>query len=90
MPAKTDPRTERGGNSESEHERRARAVADTRARFTYRRELEIRDIGAALAIAITAGLVAFYIAGVLLQRTPLQERSRSSRRGRKALRARGG
>lgn len=89
MRAKSDPRTERGWKSESEHERRALAVADTRTRFSYRRELEVRDVLPAIGIGITVGLVAFYLTGVFLQRTPLVPGVRPTRKT-KALRNRGG
>lgn len=89
MPAKSDPRMERGWKSENEHQRRARAVADTRTRFSYRRELEVRELLPAIGIGITVGLVAFYLAGVFLQRTPLVPGVRPTRKT-KALENRDG
>ncbi|MGQ0714602.1 MAG: hypothetical protein ACT4PJ_12845 [Gemmatimonadaceae bacterium] len=39
--------------------------------YYYRRELEARDTLTAAGIAVGAGLAAFYLARLLLQRTPL-------------------
>lgn len=45
--------------------------ADSRSRYYYRRHLGVRDLLPALGVAIGAGLFAFYVARLLLQRTPL-------------------
>ena len=39
--------------------------------YYYRRELEFRELLPAVGAAVGAGLVVFYIARLLLQRTPL-------------------
>ena len=39
--------------------------------YYYRRDLEARDLVPAIGVAVGVGLVAFYIARVLMQRTPL-------------------
>jgi hypothetical protein len=41
--------------------------------YYYRRELEFRELLPAVGAAVGAGLVVFYIARLLLQRTPLGE-----------------
>jgi hypothetical protein len=56
-----------------------RATADeVRSAYYYRRPLSARELLPALGIGIGAGAVAFYIAKLLLERTPLQLRERSS------------
>ena len=45
---------------------------DVDADYYYRRRLGLRDVLPAVGIAIGAGLFAFYIAKLLLQRTPLR------------------
>lgn len=45
---------------------------DARAEYYYRRQLGLRELIPAVGAAIGAGLFAFYIARVLLQRTPLR------------------
>lgn len=52
-----------------QHLSRPRAVD---AEYSYRRALRVRDVLPAIGVAIGAGLVAYYIARVLLQRTPLR------------------
>lgn len=44
---------------------------DHHAEYYYRRELELRELIPVVGIAIGAGLFAFYITRLLLQRTPL-------------------
>jgi hypothetical protein len=39
--------------------------------YYYRRELELRELLPALGVALGAGLAAFYIARLFIQRTPL-------------------
>jgi hypothetical protein len=40
--------------------------------YTYRRRLGVREILPAIAVGIGAGLLGFYIARLMLQRTPLR------------------
>ena len=40
--------------------------------YTYRRPLGVRELLPAIAVGLGAGLVGFYIARLLLQRTPLR------------------
>jgi hypothetical protein len=42
------------------------------ADYYYRRPLDARDFLPAVGVAVGAGLAAFYVAYVLLQRTPLK------------------
>ena len=42
------------------------------AEYSYRRPLGLREMLPAIGVAIGAGLVAFYIARILLQRTPMR------------------
>lgn len=42
-----------------------------RAKYSYRRELSLTELLPAVGVAIGAGLLAFYVAKLLLQRTPL-------------------
>lgn len=44
---------------------------DARAEYYYRRELGLRELIPAIGVAIGAGLFAFYITRLLLERTPL-------------------
>jgi hypothetical protein len=46
---------------------------DARESYVYRRPLSGRKLLPALAIGVGAGLVAFYIARLFAQRTPLME-----------------
>ena len=41
--------------------------------YTYRRQLSGRELLPAIAIGVGAGLVAFYVARLFAQRTPLVE-----------------
>lgn len=41
------------------------------ATYVYRRELELTELLPAVGAAVATGLAAFYIARILLQRTPL-------------------
>lgn len=45
---------------------------DARAEYYYRRQLGLREMIPAVGVAIGAGLFAFYITRLLLQRTPLR------------------
>lgn len=44
---------------------------DARAEYSYRRELDARELLPAFGVAVAAGLFAFYITRLLLQRTRL-------------------
>ena len=48
---------------------------DVGSRYYYRRPLRARELLPALGAAIGAGAVAFYVAKLFLERTPLQTRS---------------
>lgn len=39
--------------------------------YYYRRDLDVRDLLPAIGVGVGVGLVAFYVARVLMQRTPL-------------------
>jgi hypothetical protein len=56
MPAKTDPRAE-GERAGSQ--------------FYYRRTLNGRDLLPAIGVGIAAGILAFYVARIYLEQTPL-------------------
>ena len=45
---------------------------DAEAEYYYRRKLRLRELLPAIGIAVGAGLFAFYVARLLLQRTPLR------------------
>ena len=51
------------------------------SKYDYRRPLNGRELLPALGIGVAAGVVAFYLARIMLQRTPLQPalRPRSAR-----------
>ena len=69
MPAKTDPRNE---------------TDSAGSPFYYRRSLSAGELLPAIGIGVAAGLVAFYLAQVVMQRTPLvRERATSRRLGRR-------
>lgn len=59
--------------------------------YYYRRSLRLRELLPAIGIGIGAGLAAFYVASVLLQRTPLRldRRPKSARPKGVVPRARG-
>jgi hypothetical protein len=42
------------------------------AEYSYRRQLSVRELLPAVGVAIGAGLFAFYVTRLLLQRTPLK------------------
>lgn len=48
----------------------------TGSEYSYRRDLSLREllpaVGVGVGVAVGAGLVAFYVARLLLQRTPLR------------------
>lgn len=52
------------------------------AEYSYRRPLRLREMLPALGVAIGAGLFAFYVARLLLQRTPLRVDRRPTARVR--------
>lgn len=50
------------------------------AEYSYRRPLRMREMLPAIGVAIGAGFLAFYIARLLLQRTPLRVDRRATAR----------
>lgn len=50
---------------------RARGGGQEPSAYDYRRELGVTELLPAIGIGVGAGLLAFYIARMLLQRTPL-------------------
>lgn len=69
-------------------ERPSRTASDERAEYYYRRPLGLRELLPAVGIAVGAGLFAFYITRLLMQRTPLvvhrRPRARDLERQREA------
>src|SRR5438552_3105003 len=64
---------------------------DAGAEYYYRRPLRLRELLPAVAVAVGAGLFAFYVTRLLLQRTPLKvERSGGTPDGARRTRSRGG
>jgi hypothetical protein len=62
-------------------EQSAPRLQDADAAYFYRRPLTVRELLPAIGVAIGAGLFAFYVTRLLLQRTPLRiERSTGPRR----------
>jgi len=61
MPAKSDPRTTALGASD----------APAGSKFYYRRRLSGRDLLPAIGLGVAAGILAFYVAQIYMQRTPL-------------------
>ena len=57
---------------------------NARESYYYRRRLNGRELLPALAIGVGAGLVAFYVARLFVQRTPIVSGS-STRRGPRLL-----
>jgi hypothetical protein len=58
---------------------------DPDAEYSYRRPLRTRELLPAIGIAIGAGLLAFYVTKILMQRTPLRvdrDAQRAVRRNR--------
>jgi hypothetical protein len=68
MPAKSDPRLDRGAviDSEGEGPETRRGV-----KLYRRRALTVRDVVPAIATGIAVGFAAAYIAQIMLRRTPL-------------------
>ena len=54
---------------------------DVGAEYSYRRQLRVRELLPAIGVAIGAGLLAFYVTRLLLQRTPLKLDRRPRARG---------
>jgi hypothetical protein len=48
------------------------------AEYYYRRPLGVRELLPALGVGVAGALVAFYVAKLLLERTPLEPRARST------------
>lgn len=44
---------------------------DARSEYYYRRELGLRELLPAFGVAVAAGMFAFYVTRLMLQRTPL-------------------
>ena len=69
-------------------ERSSPARRDEAAEYYYRRHLDLHELLPAVGIAVGAGLFAFYITRILMQRTPIvidrQPRVRDVKRLRKA------
>lgn len=56
--------------------------------YTYRRKLTAREVLPAIAVGIGAGLFAFYVTRLLLQRTPLRvDRASRAPRSERTARA---
>lgn len=61
------------------------------AEYSYRRTLSTGELLPAIGVGVAAGVVAFYVARIFLQRTPLSSRaSTTSRRGSRGPRSSGG
>ena len=69
MSAKSDPRAER-----------LPRVTPAGTEYFYRRALSARELLPAVGVAVGAGLVAFYLARLFFQRTPLRPELRRGRR----------
>lgn len=65
----------------SERQSLRRPQRDPDVEYSYRRPLRLRELLPAVGIGIGAGLFAFYITRLLLQRTPLQVERRTRVRG---------
>ena len=87
MLAKSEPRAER-----------ERAGSGSGSQFYYRRTLSGRDLLPAIGVGIAAGILAFYVAQIYLQQTPLvpagkrggAEAGGAGRRARALIPKRGG
>jgi hypothetical protein len=53
-------------------DKRRPRLRDADAEYSYRRPLRLREMLPAIGIGIGAGLFAFYVTRLLLQRTPLR------------------
>jgi H+/Cl- antiporter ClcA len=60
---------------------------DANVEYSYRRPLNLRELLPAIGVGIGAGLFAYYVTRLLLQRTPLRI-ERSALSGRRRPRAR--
>jgi len=61
--------------------RRPRRDVDAEQEYYYRRKLGLRELLPAVGIGVGAGLFAFYVTRLLLQRTPLKVERRPRVRG---------
>ncbi len=64
-------------------DKRRPRLHDADAEYSYRRPLRLREVLPAIGIGIGAGLFAFYVTRLMLQRTPLRisrDETASSRR----------
>lgn len=57
-------------------------LKDAGTEYYYRRPLGLRETLSAIGVGIGAGLLAFYVVRVLMQRTPLRGPSALDRAGR--------
>ena len=64
-------------------EKRRPQLLDADAEYSYRRPLRLRELLPAIGIGIGAGLFAFYVTRLLLQRTPLRIAGRGSSASRR-------
>ena len=62
-----------------------REAPQTTAKYTYRRRLEPKQLLPAIGVGVGVGAIAFYVAYLLLQRTPLEPRSLPPAEPRKRL-----
>ncbi len=63
---------------------------DAGAEYYYRRPLRLRELLPAIGVAVGAGLLAFYVMRLLLQRTPLKVERGETPREERRPRSRGG
>ena len=64
--------------------------AGASSEYFYRRSLGGRDLLPAIGVGVAAGLIAFYLTKVVLERTPLAPDLAASRRQVRAARTHGG
>ena len=57
----------------------------TGAEYSYRRTLSARELLPAIGVGVAAGVAAFYVARIFLQRTPLSARALSTPRRQSRL-----
>ena len=60
------------------------------AEYSYRRTLSAVELLPAIGVGVAAGALAFYVARMVLQRTPLSARGAPARRRSLVVRSRGG
>jgi hypothetical protein len=64
----------------AQHDPRLSAAQSVRPAYYYRRHLTVRELLPAVGVGIGAGVIAFYIAKLAFERTPLDPRPTSGRR----------